>query len=156
MTTTTATFGSGPNCSFSIGNVTTANGSITGLIPGTVYEIFFKCLNCCKKAATSKSVDSYSLSICIIACDSWLNKPTSIQMASLSLTETELVQNRVTAKPTTRGPLVFYAIPFYFLLPIMLATSSRSSTVHKAPAVWHARVTLYIQVFLFFSGIWFK
>lgn len=57
-TTTTVTIGPQPNCNFSIGTNNSENGSITGLIPGTVYQIFLNCLNCCKEVATSKSVFS--------------------------------------------------------------------------------------------------
>lgn len=55
-TTTTVTTGPRQICNFSIGADTSENGSITGLIPGTIYQIFFNCLNCCKEVTTSKSV----------------------------------------------------------------------------------------------------
>lgn len=80
-TTTTVTTGPGQTCHFSIGAHTSENGSISGLIPGTIYQIFFNCLNCCKEVTTSKSVcfveslifqtlTMWTTSTCSIAADS--------------------------------------------------------------------------------------
>ncbi|KAM7003473.1 receptor-type tyrosine-protein phosphatase eta-like [Tautogolabrus adspersus] len=50
--TTTVTYGSNANCNLSIGNDMTGQGSITALTPGTVYEVFISCLNCCIEVTT--------------------------------------------------------------------------------------------------------
>ncbi|XP_028442176.1 receptor-type tyrosine-protein phosphatase eta [Perca flavescens] len=58
-TTKTVTFGSRPNCTLSIINQSISipeNGSITDLIPGTVYQISSSCLNCCTEATTKPEV----------------------------------------------------------------------------------------------------
>ncbi|XP_049429858.1 receptor-type tyrosine-protein phosphatase eta [Epinephelus fuscoguttatus] len=52
LTTTTVEFESIQSCNFSIGNNIFGDGSITGLIPGAVYQIFLKCFNCCITATT--------------------------------------------------------------------------------------------------------
>ncbi|XP_035521032.1 receptor-type tyrosine-protein phosphatase eta isoform X2 [Morone saxatilis] len=50
--TTAVTFDSTPKCNLSIEGGPSGKGSITDLIPGTVYEINFSCLNCCKSFTT--------------------------------------------------------------------------------------------------------
>ncbi|XP_039989379.1 receptor-type tyrosine-protein phosphatase eta isoform X2 [Xiphias gladius] len=48
-TTTTVSLVSRPNCQLSIGDNISGDGSLTGLIPGAVYQIILNCSNCCKK-----------------------------------------------------------------------------------------------------------
>ncbi|XP_054475501.1 tenascin-X-like isoform X1 [Anoplopoma fimbria] len=55
-TTTNVMLESTTNCSISIGNNVPAEGSITGLTPGTTYEIFLQCFNCCQTATTKPEV----------------------------------------------------------------------------------------------------
>lgn len=54
ITTTTTAITTGLNQTdfFSVGAITSENGSITGLTPGSVYQIFFISLNCCKEVTT--------------------------------------------------------------------------------------------------------
>ncbi|XP_070827425.1 receptor-type tyrosine-protein phosphatase eta-like [Chaetodon trifascialis] len=76
LTRTTTAIAFGSNCTLSTGNETTADGSITGLIPGTVYQIVFHCLNCCKEVTTKPEAIS-DLSV------------TNITTSSVSLTWTK-------------------------------------------------------------------
>lgn len=55
-TTTTVTVRPTTSCNFSIGNNTLECGTIANLTPGTVYQVFFSCWNCCKNATTRKYV----------------------------------------------------------------------------------------------------
>ncbi|XP_059191053.1 receptor-type tyrosine-protein phosphatase eta isoform X2 [Centropristis striata] len=55
-TTTTVQVNQPANCNLTIGDNISGSGSLTGLTPGAVYQIFFQCLNCCKEATTKPNV----------------------------------------------------------------------------------------------------
>nr|XP_046249269.1 receptor-type tyrosine-protein phosphatase beta-like isoform X6 [Scatophagus argus] len=58
VTTTTVTFGSSQNCTLSTASLLTSDTAklITGLTPGTVNQISFSCLNCCKEVTMRPEV----------------------------------------------------------------------------------------------------
>ncbi|XP_034032788.1 receptor-type tyrosine-protein phosphatase eta isoform X2 [Thalassophryne amazonica] len=52
ITVTTTEISTSPNCNLSVGNQFSGGPVISDLTPGTVYQIFFTCFNCCKQVTT--------------------------------------------------------------------------------------------------------
>ncbi|XP_075325609.1 receptor-type tyrosine-protein phosphatase beta [Odontesthes bonariensis] len=57
--TTTNISLSGTACNLTTGNNITGSGFITGLSPGTIYEVTFDCYTCCKKVTTKPEAVSH-------------------------------------------------------------------------------------------------